>query len=965
MADPNPEFDLPSPEELSNLLPGYSEIEFFAQGGMAAIYKGVQTSLDRPVAIKVLPREYGGDDAFRLRFEAEGKAMAKLNHPNLVSIFDFGEVDNLLYIVMEFVPGETLFQYSYGKEIPAAAAVAFARKIADGLAHAHEVGILHRDIKPANILLDEKGEPKLGDFGLAEGEERAEGDELAFGTPGYTSPEVIADPSCADERTDIFAVGILLYELLTTKLPEEPYNPPSRLVRCSPLVDRIIQRAIQPDPAARYQSAQELAEDLQNLERKLPKRAAKAFAAPVTASGAAAEGAIPPRSTRRAPATTRVGPDFTLFRNLIIIAGLCGAIAITWTVLNHKKEVVANKQKEIDQAAVDTEAMTEERQAAFNEVNGIREEATSSPLATNNSQTSNEPAPAEPKPETIIELTPAEELAELRVALSEGNRSQFPKTTLQRADSRYFFVSKAMTWHEAANFSEDHGAHLAIPASKSDLTWLGQKMPEGVEEVWLGGRAVARTSWKWLDPAIEFTLEEPNLALGSAATATPYGILKAAQLSEELPFFMQWHSDGSTPATLQNQLARLAESRESGDPEWPPGTLALEERRYLILARELSYPEAQTMAKNQGGHLAVASSEIEASFLRDEAAESGLSPLWIGGLREEGDWSWTTGEPWNFARWAPEFPTAEISATALALNSDGWINRPPSQSTAGFIIEWSDDAEGADNEEMAEVGDAGAELNELRTLARQLINREIADYLEKVGRNTKAQGSGIRQWLRSISQEEATSYRKVYESYSSLIDKRTERLPELDSLSLGGLPAKGKELLSRHHQRQREFDLELKSAAEKLRSAYVKRIQTKIIELEAKGLKAKVAMLQKEIDGVGTSGTSFLEYFSASPFATTALKDNPLQKVIVKKAIYGSRGKHVDVTQQVQEYIETGEEFRVLVNALKVEDPDPGWNKSVQIFFSVDDKEFSPWFGRDTLISNEVLYKHAKEKMSE
>ena len=244
MSDDATPFEVLPAEEVARLLPSYSQISFLAQGGMATVYQGVQTSLDRPVAIKILPREFGADESFRLRFVAEGKAMAKLNHPNLVSIFDFGEVDGLLYLVMEFVEGETLHEKAYGTPMDNLEAVDLCQKVAAGLANAHKKGILHRDVKPANVLLDHQGNPKLGDFGLAEGDERAEGDDLVFGTPGYTSPEVMANPTAADEKADIFAIGIMLYELLTTQLPAEPYQTPSRLVQSDPRIDPVIQLSL-------------------------------------------------------------------------------------------------------------------------------------------------------------------------------------------------------------------------------------------------------------------------------------------------------------------------------------------------------------------------------------------------------------------------------------------------------------------------------------------------------------------------------------------------------------------------------------------------------------------------------------------------------------------------------------------------------------------------------------------------
>ena len=196
----HPQFEAPDTTELCELLPAYNVQTFIAQGGMGAVYLARQKSLDRPVAIKILPREFGQDKDFRKQFEAEAKAMALLNHPNLIGVYDFGEVDDMPYIVMEYVNGKSLHHSAHGKVIDQVEAGRLAMGICEGLAHAHEAGILHRDIKPANILLDSKARAKIGDFGLARAVESTEGDKLVFGTPGYTAPEVIKDPASVGKR---------------------------------------------------------------------------------------------------------------------------------------------------------------------------------------------------------------------------------------------------------------------------------------------------------------------------------------------------------------------------------------------------------------------------------------------------------------------------------------------------------------------------------------------------------------------------------------------------------------------------------------------------------------------------------------------------------------------------------------------------------------------------------------------
>jgi eukaryotic-like serine/threonine-protein kinase len=256
-------FEAPTLEALSSLLPAYQFTAFIAQGGMGAVYKARQIALDRDVAVKVLPRELGDDPNFRQSFETEAKAMGRLNHPNLIGVYDFGSIDGMLYIVMEYVNGKSLYHSAYNMAVAPDQAAAIVKGICDGLAHAHDNGVIHRDIKPANILLNEKIVPKIGDFGLAR-PHWAEGPGLIMGTPGYTAPEIYDNPEHADRRTDIYAVGVILYELMTGQRPEEGGELPSALVNCDKRLDAIFKKATDPDPNRRYATAEEMAHDLES-----------------------------------------------------------------------------------------------------------------------------------------------------------------------------------------------------------------------------------------------------------------------------------------------------------------------------------------------------------------------------------------------------------------------------------------------------------------------------------------------------------------------------------------------------------------------------------------------------------------------------------------------------------------------------------------------------------------------------
>jgi serine/threonine protein kinase len=269
---PQSTFQAPEVEEVARLFPSYEIHALIACGGMGAVYQATQRSLDRTVAIKILPREFSTDDAFRAGFESEAKAMAKLNHPNLIGVYDFGEAGGMLYIVMEYVAGKSLFHSAHGFAVDQSEALPIVIGVCRGLANAHDNGVLHRDIKPSNILLDAQANPKIGDFGLARALERQieEGEQI-FGTPGYTAPEVLQPPFTIDQRADIYSVGVMLHEILTGKLPDADPRSASQISGCSRQIDAIIYRAIHPDPNFRYISVSEMANDLDKISNSQPR----------------------------------------------------------------------------------------------------------------------------------------------------------------------------------------------------------------------------------------------------------------------------------------------------------------------------------------------------------------------------------------------------------------------------------------------------------------------------------------------------------------------------------------------------------------------------------------------------------------------------------------------------------------------------------------------------------------------
>ncbi|MBL9146140.1 MAG: SUMF1/EgtB/PvdO family nonheme iron enzyme [Verrucomicrobiaceae bacterium] len=264
--------ELPLPEELTALLPGgnYHVESFLGQGGMGAVYKGTQVRLKRPVAIKIMRRDFGKDHDFEARFEREAQAMAKLNHPNIVSVIDFGEAGpDYLYIVMELVDGADMMDVIRGGQMTQEMALTLLPQICDALQFAHDHGIVHRDIKPSNIMLTRDGRIKMADFGLAkrfdtESSFRTQ-TGTGMGTPDYAAPEQFDANGPIDHRADIYALGVMIYQMITGQLPRGVWKPPSQRAEVNPHWDDIVSRAMQSDPADRYQQASEVKTDVTSI----------------------------------------------------------------------------------------------------------------------------------------------------------------------------------------------------------------------------------------------------------------------------------------------------------------------------------------------------------------------------------------------------------------------------------------------------------------------------------------------------------------------------------------------------------------------------------------------------------------------------------------------------------------------------------------------------------------------------
>ncbi len=327
----------PAVEKLAPLFPAYVIEALIGRGGMGAVYRARQRSLDRLVAIKLLPFELGVREDFAERFRREATALARLSHPHIVAVHDFGQADDgHFFIVMEYVHGKDLAARLQQGKLPPAEAITVVRQVCEALEFAHVHGVVHRDVKPGNILLDAAGRVKVTDFGIAQ----LAGDEprtaltvtgALLGTPEYVAPEQMQLAAVVDERADIFSVGVMLYELLTGQLPRGVFRPLAQLVPTARALDRVVTRALQSEPSLRYSTVGELRAALAVSEApKRPRFAALAGAMGVAAAAGVAVWQWSPQARESVAVAPKVSAPFVNSLGLRFVpAGTPGVLFCT------------------------------------------------------------------------------------------------------------------------------------------------------------------------------------------------------------------------------------------------------------------------------------------------------------------------------------------------------------------------------------------------------------------------------------------------------------------------------------------------------------------------------------------------------------------------------------------------------------------------------------------------------------
>jgi len=867
------DFAAPTPEELAPFFPAYQIHSFIAQGGMGAVYSATQTSLDRPVAIKILPRVFSNDPKFQANFETEAKAMARLSHSNLIAVFDFGEADGMLFIVMELVEGKSLHESCRGQPIEQKEAGRIVSEICKGLAHAHKGGIIHRDIKPGNILLTPDAEPKIGDFGLAHplGENELEEGENIWGTPGYTAPEVIHNPSGVDHRADIFSVGVLLFELLTGRIPESPPNLPSSLSKCDRGFDQIFQRATHPDPTQRYPSADAMAKDVDALLQRLqnpkaasaqgtakgkrgfpPKKKATTVKRPVAARGLPAS----PPSITPVPAKK---PKPPILIPVVVMVFIVGLIAFLMSGEKPKPAPAAENPGTTSiasgpQVPAETGDETKPSEGVADSPDGDETDPEApSPEDTPETEPSNDPDP---------DLNRPASLADLAETLGRGNFAVLPEEAIRIGNFVFLLVDEPTTWHGALEQAETAGAQLAVLDSPKAVAWASENL-KSESPLWLGlSDSGTEGNWYWasglpLNPQLWAPgqgAEGEKINCGALLPGTP--VLDDLEENLELPFVLQWVEGRPAPGTLREQMNRVGQNfRTKTPPVFPTGSINVGGSRFLLVPGKVSWEVANAAAVSSGGHLAVPSFEEEAEWIASGLARwlANDRKAWVGGRFTGGTWKYTTGELFYFVDWGegePGEPTlTEKTFLEVRPDSDGTVRFGGGSGQEGdadfYLVEWS----APSRRNLPDPGGnrtAEEWLTSFRTTFLQSQDDSMDSIREEVRDNAES-------WIRDLKRDtrDIRSFNTFAARFVDSMEEeveRTGRVPE-------GLAREISRFVGDSHEEalaeQRSIEEGSEEALEKSRTAYRGGLKNEIVRRTRIGDKEGNSYLKADWEQVG------------------------------------------------------------------------------------------------------------------
>jgi Protein kinase domain/Lectin C-type domain len=826
-------FSAPSLETMSSLLPGFEFTTNVSANAHGAVYFATQKSLDRAVAIKLLSPGLASNGLI----ESKSRAAAALKHPNLIAVFDSGSVAGMPYLVMEFVPGKSLARSTKGSMIEFGQAMMIIDGICEGLAYAHDNRLFHGHINPTNILLNQKAEPKIGNFGLPHS---THGDPADPTSLCHTAPEVLANSAAATSRSDVYSIATVFYQLITGQEHGPDAPPPSAVCKCKPEVDEVLKRATDPDPAQRMADVRSFQSALKQAASgggKVKLQAAEKAPAPATAvTGEPADMGAKVRSGK-------VGFDWKLVRNLAIIVGLLYGIHLTWQLLG---TVRANREREnreiLAKQAADKEiAIAAAAQKQADDLAKLQVRPDTPPVM-----------PDEPE-ETI---DPMDSLEELRPSLVSGSRSEMPVGSVTKGESHYFFVPDAMTWADAMWFAEDHGGHLAVPDADADPAWLTAEVSKD-NAAWLG---IARAGNSWMQAdGNAWNPDKPPAGIGQHISLDKGGFVAADGSVLKRTFIIQWHSDGSNPGKLASLLAATAKSLGQATPLFPPGTIASGSRHFLYVSRPIKWKEAQSLAESAGGNLLVVSDAEEAASLNSMTGRlKSDSRIWLGGLIDGSLWTWVTGEPWKAAVWASDATVTDENSALCIRAGSGWDGMDREDEASGFIIEWSEDAKSNGSGEV-QTGASGDSATGLLARAKEVVLAAEKKRSEALAANVKKLGWDLDAFVRNLNRSTQAEWIPHVERVKACVDGNRLQVEALrsDEISYSTEMLK---LTTYHVDKQAEIDKQFTASATAIRDAFVSKLNDFKAKAQAAGQPKLVEDTEESIEAAGDLD-SWLESF--------------------------------------------------------------------------------------------------------
>lgn len=484
----------PAVEEVAHLFPGHEVKRLIGRGGMGAVYEARQLDLDRRVAIKLLPRETSLDESFVQRFQREARALARLQHPGIVAVYQSGTAqDGRLYFVMEHVDGTTLFDLIHAGHLAVSQALEIVKQICEALAYAHEEGVVHRDIKPSNILVDKKGRVKIADFGLAKLARTSQTEAASLmhtqtghvmGTPDYAAPEQMRGGVEVDHRADIYSLGVMFYEMLTGQVPRGLFVPPSEKSGTDARLDKVVLRALHENPERRYQQATQMRDEVTRTQ----------------AGGLRGGDAVPGISQTASSSPPRSAPRILYAVPVFLIVGLIMTLVIS-RVTSGPPGPGHGRSEEVNRV-----------------LNGQSNPGTA-PVAQRSEKPLPFPTPQPPPPEGPIAFS---------AAASFNGR-------------RYQYCWQPMTWARAHDQARKAGGKLASATSSEVNEWLARTFAKDTKGVFLGGQCwMPGGAWEWDSGAPwSFSAWAGEAPIYGVLILQPDGTWKAGSYEDTQPFLVE------------------------------------------------------------------------------------------------------------------------------------------------------------------------------------------------------------------------------------------------------------------------------------------------------------------------------------------------------------------------------------------------------------------------------------------